>query len=80
MARKLAAAHGLGDDEVVVRRADLEAMQDRIALLRQAMGDIERELAQGKDRADHRGAYEWLQAHASEVVERRLEPVWAERP
>jgi len=43
MARRLADAHGLGEHQLVVDRSTFEAAQDRIALLRQALDDLDRE-------------------------------------
>jgi hypothetical protein len=79
LARKLAAAHGLADDEVIVARGELEVLQDRLALLRYAIGDIEREEATGGGPVDPRAAYDWLIDHAREVVALRIEPAWGER-
>lgn len=79
MARKLAATHGLGDHEVIVARSDLEAVQDRIALLHQAIGDIERERSAGGELADLAEAHRWLMAHAQDVAALRVEPVWSDR-
>ncbi|MFP4512380.1 MAG: hypothetical protein ACLFRV_05470 [Acidimicrobiales bacterium] len=77
LARKLADAHGLGDDEVIVARADLEAVQDRVALLGQAIDDIERDRRQGG--GDDAEAYTWLLEHAREVANTRIEPAWTDR-
>jgi hypothetical protein len=79
MARKLASAHGLGDHEVIVARADLEAVQDRIALLRQALLDVEREPARGEI-TDLSLAFDWIRSHASEVAALRLEPASGPMP
>lgn len=76
LARKLAEAHGLGDDEMIVARDDLEAIQDRVALLAQAIDDLERDRRQGG--GSDVEAYRWLLDHAREVASVRLEPVWSE--
>jgi hypothetical protein len=75
LARKLAAAHGLGDDQLIVDRATFEAAQDRIALLRQALADVDRE-AGGDLPLDLEQAYLWVRRHAVEVAELQLLPAW----
>jgi len=77
LARKLAAAHGLRDDEVIVRRAELEVIQDRVALLRAALDDLDREGATGA--VDAAAALSWLREHADAVAALRVEPVWGDR-
>jgi len=44
MARKLAASHGLGDDDLIVSRPELEELQSRVYCLQAALQDIERDL------------------------------------
>ena len=73
MARKLAEAHGLADDDVIVARAEVEAVQDQIALLGQALADIERDRHQGGDALD---ALEWLLEHARDAASLRISPRW----
>jgi hypothetical protein len=75
LARRLAEAHGLGDDRLIVERSRLETAQDRIALLGQALADLDREQA-GGELADPAQAYAWLRIHAAEVAALRLEPAW----
>jgi hypothetical protein len=77
LARKLAAAHGLGDDEVIVRRDELEALQDRVALLRAALADLARERRGGE--VDAAVGLAWLTEHAEAVAALRVEPVWGAR-
>lgn len=78
LARKLAAAHGLGDDQLIVDRQSFEVAQDRIALLRQALADLEREAGEERP-SDLAHAFEWLRAHATEVADVHLEPTWQAR-
>lgn len=80
MARKLAEAHGLGDHEVIVAREQLEVLQDRVALLAQAVADLERDGAErGQGVEELQGSLEWLLAHARDVATTRIEPMWGER-
>lgn len=57
----------------MVDRGQLEAAQDRLALLRHALDDLERERAGGA-LEDLAGAFAWLHAHAVEVAALRLVP------
>lgn len=79
LARKLAAAHALGADEVVVRQADLEELQDRVYALQAALEDVANDLAEAAGVDDVRRALDWLVSQAEPVVALRLTPV-AERP
>jgi hypothetical protein len=72
VARKVASAPGVGDHQRIVDRRQLEAAQDRIALLRQALADLEREGASGHHDA-LANAVDWLHAHAVEVADLRLD-------
>ncbi len=78
LARKLAAAHTLGADEVVVRQADLEELQDRVYALQAALEDVANDLADAAGADDVRRALDWLVSQAVPVVALRLTPV-AER-
>lgn len=74
MARKLAAAHGLGDDDVIVSRARLDELQDRLYALQAALEDVERDLAGSDDPADVAEALAWLRENAEPLRDVRLEP------
>lgn len=77
MARKLAAGHGLGDDDLVVSREQLEELQSRLYCLQAALEDVDRDLAASADPADPadlREALEWLQENARPVAELWIEP------
>jgi hypothetical protein len=79
MARKLAAAHGLGDDDLIVSRTQVEELQSRVYCLRAAIEDVERDLAAGGGkaaarRADLREAFDWLLENAQPVAELWVEP------
>lgn len=79
LARKLAAAHHLGDDEVIVRRDDLVELQDAVYALASALEDVAGDVASARTTADLRQALDWLVAQAEPVAALHLVPV-AERP
>jgi hypothetical protein len=60
---------GLGEDELVLARAELDALHDRIYVLERAVGDVERDLAAGLDPAEVREALSWLLDAARPLVE-----------
>jgi hypothetical protein len=60
IARKLAAAHGLGDNDVVVPRQRLEEFQGHLYCLQAALEDVDRDLEKDSDPAEIRRALEWL--------------------
>jgi len=74
MARKLAAAHGLGDDDLIVSRTDLEELQSRLYCLQAALEDVDRDLAVSDDEADVREALSWLVENARPVASTWIEP------
>ena len=74
MARKLASAHGLGDDDLIVSRAQLEELQSRLYCLQAALEDVERDLAASEEPADVREAFEWLRENAAPVAQLWIEP------
>ena len=74
LARRFAAAHGLGDDDVVVSRSALEDLQDRLYCLQAALEDVERDLARSAEPADVAEALDWLVENARPVAERWIEP------
>src|SRR6185436_14411269 len=53
-ARHRAAELGLGEDELVLARTELEALRDRLYVLECAIGDVERDLAAGLDPSELR--------------------------
>ena len=77
MARKLAASHGLGANELVISRSDLEILQGHLYGLQAALEDVEADLAQasreGSD-LDYREAFEWLHASAQPLKGLWIEP------
>lgn len=74
LARRFAAAHGLGDDDVVVDRAQLDELNDLRYLLEAAIEDTDRDLAGAPTKADLQTAVAWLLDNAQPVVTARLEP------
>lgn len=60
-ARRRAAELGLSEGELVVARAELEDLRDRLYVLRCAVEDVERDLAENaEDPDDVRRALDWL--------------------
>lgn len=74
LARRFAAAHGLGDDDVIISRVQLEELNDLRYLLEAAIEDTERDLADRPTAADVRSAMSWLLDNARPVAGARLEP------
>jgi hypothetical protein len=59
-ARRRAAEVGLGDDQVVVSRGELDDLHDLLYVLETAVADVERDLASARTVADHREALQYL--------------------
>jgi hypothetical protein len=74
MARKLAGLHGLGDDDLIVSRTQLEELQSRLYCLQAALEDVDRDLAIDDGPDDVREALAWLQENARPVAELWIEP------
>jgi len=74
MARKFAAAHGLGDDDVIVDRLKLEELQDALYLLQAAIEDVDNDLTGKPTAAEVRTALGWLLDNARPVATLRIEP------
>ncbi|HWJ98028.1 MAG TPA: hypothetical protein VNQ33_07705 [Acidimicrobiales bacterium] len=74
MARKFAAAHGLGDDDVIVDRTQLEALQDALYCLQAAIEDVDNDLEGKPSAAEVRTAIGWLLDNARPVAAARIEP------
>jgi hypothetical protein len=68
-ARRRARELGVADSEVVLRRAELAELQDRIFVLRCAVEDVERDLADDDSPESVRAALAWLLANARPVTE-----------
>lgn len=76
LARKFAAAHGLGDDDVIVDRAKLEDLQGLLYCLQAAIEDVDRDLAgPGTVSArEVREALDWLLDNARPLTDAWIEP------
>ena len=81
LARKLAAAHGLGDDDVIVSRPTLDELQGRLYCLQAALEDVERDLAAldrtdglGDDAGELRQILAWLVENAAPAAALWIEP------
>lgn len=77
IARKLAHSHGLGDDDVIVGREQLEELQGLLYCLQAAIEDVDADLdgtgRSGPTPAEVRTALDWLLDNA-----RPLAAVWVE--
>lgn len=75
MARKLAEAHGLGDDDVIIRRGALDDLQGALYCLQAALEDVDADLAEaGDDPAEVRRALGWLLDNARPLASLWIEP------
>lgn len=73
-ARLLAAAHQLGEDDVLVSAGLLAELQDAVYVIEAAMEDIDRDLAEGDDPDSHRDALWHLYGAAAGLRAVRIEP------
>ncbi|HET6948892.1 MAG TPA: hypothetical protein VFI47_00850 [Acidimicrobiales bacterium] len=72
-ARRRAAEAGLGDGHLVVARAEIDALHDRLYELEAAIEDVDRDLATGRPGTrEYRDALDWLLAVARPLAELRL--------
>ncbi len=69
MARKLAAAHGLGEDDVIVDRAALEELQGALYCLEAAVEDVDRDLVGPATASEVADALRWLLENARPLAE-----------
>ena len=74
LARRLAAAHGLGDDDLVISRTALEELQSRLYVLQAAIEDVDRDLSASREPNDIAEALDWLLENARPVAELWIEP------
>ena len=85
LARKLAAAHGLGDDDVIVSRETLDELQSRLYCLQAALEDVGRDLEAldrtgADDVTELRQILAWLVDNAEPAAALWIEPRTADRP
>lgn len=73
MARKLAQAHGLGDDDVIIDRNRLEELQGTLYCLQASIEDTDRDLGGSLSAREVREALDWLLDNA-----RPLSDIWIE--
>jgi len=59
-ARRRASERGLDEGEIIVARAHLDALQDRLWVLACAAQDVEGDLARSAELDDYRAALAWL--------------------
>lgn len=73
-ARRQSASLGLGDGQLVVARAEIDALHDRLYALEAAVEDAERDVreAAAPTASDYREALEWVLAAARPLLEQRI--------
>ena len=74
MARKFAQAHGLGDDDVIVDRQQLEELQGAVYCLQAAIEDVDADIAGSPSAAELKLAMRWLLDNARPVASIWIEP------
>ena len=74
MARKHAAAHGLGDDDVIIDRLQLEELQGALYCLQAAIEDVDGDLDGSPSAAEVRTALTWLLDNARPLAATWIEP------
>lgn len=75
MARRLADAHGLGPDDLIISRPALEELQGALYCLQAAVEDVERDLADAPDDPDEAArALSWLLDNARPLTSMWIEP------
>lgn len=75
MARKLAESHGLAEDDVIVGREALDALQGALYCLQAAIEDVDADLGEaGDDPAEVRRALDWLLENARPAASVWIEP------
>ena len=73
IARKYAEVHGLGDDDVIIDRLQLEELQGALYCLQAAIEDVDGDLEGSPSAAEVRTALNWLLDNA-----RPLAAIWIE--
>jgi hypothetical protein len=67
-ARQRAARHGLDESDVIMARAELEDLRDKLYVLRCAIEDVRRDLAGSPTKQDYADAVAWLMDAAHPLV------------
>lgn len=70
--RQRAREAGLAEHELVVTRAELDDLHDKLYVLEAAVEDVERDLAEARTAADYREALAWLLEAARPLLVGRL--------
>jgi hypothetical protein len=74
LARKFAAAHGLGDDDVIIGRQALEELQGALYCLQAAIEDVDHDLEGKPSAREVRTALDWLLDNARPLAATWIEP------
>ncbi len=74
LARRFAAAHGLGDDDVIIGRQELEELQGALYCLQAAIEDVDGDLQGSPSAAEVRTALGWLLDNARPAAALWIEP------
>jgi hypothetical protein len=72
-ARRRSTELGLSESELVVARAELDDLHDRLYVLECAVEDVERDLAVADDTAELRRALDWLLDAARPLITTRFQ-------
>jgi len=72
VARRRSSDAGLGDDRVIVTRAELEELHDKLYALEAAVEDTQADLAEARTMADVRAAVDHVLEAAHPLVRTRL--------
>jgi hypothetical protein len=59
---------GLSESELIVARAELDDLRDKLYVLETAIEDVERDLAEAEGEQDLREALEWILAAAHPLI------------
>jgi hypothetical protein len=74
-ARERAKAHGLDEAELIITRAELEDLRDKLFVLQCAVQDVQKDLAGSKTLTAYKDAVSWLIDSASPLLTN-----WRQRP
>jgi len=69
-ARQRARAHGLDESEIILTRAELDDVRDKLFVLRCAVEDVARDLAGSPTKQDYADAITWLLDACRPLVQR----------